>query len=52
MHSTSGLSKAYQPVKIEEEAIETVNYFCHLGSIITTNGGSAEDITCRLNKDR
>lgn len=41
-----------QPVKIGEETIETDNYFCYLGTVITTNGESAENIRYRFIKGR
>ncbi|KAI8120487.1 hypothetical protein CVS40_8300 [Lucilia cuprina] len=37
---------------LQQQHIENVQSFCYLGSIITTNGGSKEDVQNRINKAR
>ncbi|XP_075157756.1 uncharacterized protein LOC142231022 [Haematobia irritans] len=39
-------------IAVNRKPIENVNTFCYLGSIITSEGGSSEDIKNRLNKGR
>ncbi|XP_075151095.1 uncharacterized protein LOC142225204 [Haematobia irritans] len=39
-------------IAVNRKPIENVNTFCYLGSIITSEGGSSEDIKNRLTKGR
>ncbi|XP_075150630.1 uncharacterized protein LOC142224729 [Haematobia irritans] len=39
-------------IAVDRKPIENVNTFCYLGSIITSDGGTSEDIKNRLNKGR
>lgn len=40
------------PVTIEGSTLEEIEHFTYLGSVISKNGGTAEDITARINKAR
>ena len=64
LHSTVGLktntgktkimtnSEIQQPVMLENETLERVEQFTYLGSVLTLNGGTEEDIKSRLSKAR
>lgn len=38
------------PLAVKDEEIEQVENFCYLGSIVSKNGGAAEDVECRIKK--
>ncbi|XP_062597058.1 uncharacterized protein LOC134258511 [Saccostrea cucullata] len=40
------------PIQVNEESLEDVDTFTYLGCIVTTSGGTDEDITSRINKAR
>ena len=41
-----------QPILIDNQALEYVDKFTYLGSVVSLNGGTEEDITSRLGKAR
>ncbi|RUS89829.1 hypothetical protein EGW08_002441 [Elysia chlorotica] len=45
-------SKQQNPIRLHEEDIKEANKFTYLGSIVNKDGGSDEDIKCRINKAR
>ncbi|RUS68798.1 hypothetical protein EGW08_023439 [Elysia chlorotica] len=45
-------SKQQNPIRLHEEDIKEANKFTYLGSIVNKDGGSHEDIKCRINKAR
>ena len=40
------------PLLVEEQALEEVNQFTYLGSIVSHTGGTEEDVKARINKAR
>ncbi|RUS87436.1 hypothetical protein EGW08_004811 [Elysia chlorotica] len=45
-------SKQQNPIRLHEEDIKEANKFTYLGSIVNKDGGSDEDIKCRIIKAR
>lgn len=45
-----GYARANAPVQVGQQILEEVDQFTYLGSVMTADGGSDEDITCRLGK--
>ena len=45
-------NKQQDPVRLHQEDIKEVDKFVYLGSIISKDGGTDEDIKCRINKAR
>jgi hypothetical protein len=43
-------AKSNNPIKVGNEDIEEVEKFTYLGSIVTPNGGTEEDVNARINK--
>ncbi len=44
--------KMNSPVSLPGEVIESVDEFCYLGSVISTDGGTDKDISVRIGKAR
>jgi len=45
-------NKTHDPVRLQQETIKEVSKFIYLGSVVSKDGGTDEDIKCRINKAR
>ena len=45
-------NKQQNPLQLDQENIKEVNKFTYLGSVVSKDGGTDEDIKCRINKAR